>query len=42
VQSNTVCAMKRLTFDRLKDTLETIQEIKDQNLVRDRVCGAGK
>ncbi len=40
--TDVVCSLPRLTFDRLKDTLPTIAEIRDQNAKRDKLCGAGK
>ena len=32
----------RLTFDRLKDTPETIVQIKAYDAGRDKLCGSGK
>lgn len=40
--TDTLCALPRLTFDRLHDTLPTIAGIKDQDARRNAVCGIGK
>lgn len=32
----------RITFDRLKDTTETIAQVKQYDARRDAVCGEGK
>lgn len=43
VVTDTGCvAFARLTFDRLKDTDETIRQIKAYDAARDAVCGGGK
>lgn len=43
VQTDTGCtAFARITFSRLKDTAETITQIKAYDAARDAVCGKGE
>ena len=35
-------AFARITFDRLKDTDETIRQVKAYDAARDAICGVGK
>lgn len=42
VATDACVAFKRLTFDRLNDTLPTIAGIKSYDDARDAVCGVGR
>ena len=43
VEIDSACtAFNRITFDRLKDTDDTIRAVKSYNAGRDAICGKGK